>query len=185
MNRAALFVLMMAPLAACNTSPTVTATNASAEDVAAKMKASGMDAQFVSPGQWRTTMTIAEMKIPGMSAEMAESMKGHMGAAKSFESCLTKEEASKPKEDFFAKGNGDCRYDRFTMGNGKIDAVMQCKAQGATRTMTMNGTYGPDAYRMTIASTGTADSANPVAGMSMKMEMDAKRTGECTGKVKA
>lgn len=171
-------------LAACNSSPTVTATNASGEEVAAKIKASGIKTQFVSPGRWQTTMTIAEMSIPGTPPELAGQMKAHMGQGRTFETCLTPEEAKKPKEDFFAKGNGNCRYDSFNMGGGKIGAVMQCKMGEGTRKMTMSGTYGPDAYRMTVASTGTGDAANPMAGMSMKMVMDAKRTGECTGKEK-
>jgi hypothetical protein len=169
-------------LAACSKGPTVSATNASGEEVAAKVKASGMDAPFVSPGHWQTTMTIRDMSIPGMSPQMAQQMKAHMGQGKTFESCLTPEQAKKPKEDFFAKGNGDCRYDRFSMGDGKIDAVMQCKGEGGQRTMTMNGTYSPEAYHMAVASTGSGAAGNPMANMSMKMEMDAKRMGECTGK---
>ncbi len=169
-------------LAGCNSSPTVTATNASGEEVAAKVKAAQLDKQFVSPGHWDSTMTINDMSIPGMPPQFAAQMKSHMGKAKTFSSCLTPEEARKPKEDFFAKGNGDCRYEKFSMGAGKIDAVMQCKMGGGARTMTMNGTYGPDAYRMTVASTGTGSKDNPVAGMSMNMTLDAKRSGECTGK---
>lgn len=181
MVRYAPVTLALLALSACNTSPTVTASNASGEEVAAKIKASGMETQFVSPGRWETKMTIAEMAIPGLPPEMQDQMKVHMGQAKTFASCLTPEEAKKPKEGFFAKGNGNCRYDSFTMGSGKIDAVMQCDTGGGKRTMTMNGAYSPDAYKMTVASKGTGDAANPMAGMSMKMEMDAKRTGACTG----
>ena len=180
--RTTLMVLLAITLVACSKEPTVSATNATGEEVAAKVKASGIDTQFVSPGHWQTTMTIREMAIPGLPPEMAEKMKAHMGQGKSFESCLTPEQAKKPKEDFFAKGNGNCRYDRFSMGNGKIDAVMQCKSGGGERTMTMNGTYSPDAYHMAVASTGSDRSDSPIAAMTMKMEMDAKRTGECTGK---
>lgn len=172
-------------LAACNSSPTVTATNASGEEVAAKVKAAQMDGQFVSPGRWESTMTINDMAIPGMPPQFAAQMKSHMGKAKTFSSCLTPEEAKKPKEDFFAKGNGDCRYDRFTMGSGKIDAAMTCKMGDGQRTMTMIGTYSPDAYNMKVASTGTGEKNNPVAGMSMNMTLDAKRTGQCTGKEEA
>ena len=77
-------------------------------------------------------------------------------------------------------GSNGCRYDHFTMSGGKIDAAMKCTGNGATRTMTMQGNYSPDHYHMAIASTGSG--AGPAGGMSMKMEMDAKRTGACTGK---
>ena len=66
------------------------------------------------------------------------------------------------------------------MSGGKIDAAMKCGIDGATRTMTMQGTYSPDHYHMTMAATGSGP--GPAGGMSMKMEMDAKRTGACTGK---
>ncbi len=177
-----LAIIVPLALAACNSSPTVTATNASTAEIAKKMDAAGMGDQFVSPGHWEMKMTVAEMTIPGMPAKMAEQMKAHMGMGKTIASCLTPEEAKRPKGEFFNKGNGDCRYDRFSMGAGKIDALMQCTGGGGKRTMTMTGTYGPDAYHMAVASTGTAGADNPMAGMSMKMEMDARRTGECTGK---
>ena len=182
MLRHSMIALAVLALGACSKSPTVSATNASGEEVAAKVKASGMDTQFVSPGHWQMTMTIREMAIPGLPPQMAEKMKAHMGQGKTFDSCLTPEQAKKPKEDFFAKGNGNCRYDRFSMGDGKIDAVMQCKGEGGQRTMTLNGTYSPEAYHMAVASTGSGASDSPMAAMSMKMEVDAKRTGECTGK---
>lgn len=178
MNR----LMLLAPfaLAACNSQPTVTATNASVAEVAKKVEAANADRQFVSPGRWQSTMTINEMKMPGMPPEFAEQMKAHMGKAKTFETCLTPEEAKRPKGDFFGAQKG-CIYDRFTMGAGKIDAAMTCTAGGAKRTMTMSGTYAPDSYRMTVASEATGGGTGPDA-MSMNMTLDAKRTGACTGK---
>ena len=176
----ATYLLGALALAACHSSPTVTATNASVADVAAKMKAANLDGSFVSPGHWQTTMVVKDMSIPGMPPQMAEKMKAHMGQAKTFESCLTEEEAKKPKEDFFG-ADRSCRYDKFDMGGGKIDATMTCASDGMTRTMTMNGTYSSDAYHMAMATIGTGK-ASAMGNMSMKMEMDAKRTGACTGK---
>ena len=182
MVRLRLVIGVCLALAACSKGPTVSATNASGEEVAAQVKASGMDSQFVSPGHWQMTMTVAEMTIPGLPPQMAEKMKSHMGQSKVHESCLTPEQVKRPREDFFAGGDKGCRYDHFTMGGGKIDALMKCSGDTGARTMTMTGTYSPDAYHMAIASTGAGAPGNPMAGMSMKMEMDAKRTGECTGK---
>jgi hypothetical protein len=69
------------------------------------------------------------------------------------------------------------------MGNGKIDAEMTCNERGAARTMKMSGTYGPDNYAMTVASTGSGGAkGGPMSNMSMKMSMTGKRTGACTGK---
>lgn len=180
--RTSLTILCSIALAACSKGPTISATNASGEEVAAKVKASGMDTQFVAPGHWQMTMTIREMSVPGLPPQMAERMKTHMGQAKVHESCLTPEDVKKPKGDFFGAADKSCRYDHFTMGGGKIDALMKCNGGEGARTMTMTGTYSADAYHMAVASTGPGAPGNPMTGMSMKMDMDAKRTGECTGK---
>ena len=177
-----LMIAALASLSACNSGPSVSATNASTSEVAAKVEAAGIGAKFVSPGQWQTTMTIRDLTMPDMPPQVAAQMKAHMGQGKTFLSCLTPEEAKKPREDFFAKGSGKCRYDHFTMGGGKIDAALKCAEGPSMRTMTMTGTYSPESYQMTMTSQGSGDAGTPGAGMSMTMNLDAKRTGECTGK---
>ena len=181
-------LILIAPIAlmACNKGPSISAENASVAEVAAKVDAANGGKSFVSPGHWKTRMAIKEMAIPGMPPEMAEKMKAHMGQGKTFETCLTPAEANKPKADFFAGADKSCRYEKFEMGGGKIDMVMQCARAGGNQTMVMNGTYSDNSYQMTMSSTGTGapndPMAGPMAGMSMKMAMDARRTGECTGK---
>jgi hypothetical protein len=178
-------LILLAPLilAACNTGPTVTATNATGAEVAAKVKAANLDTPFVSPGRWEGTMTISDISIPDMPPQMAERMKGAMGKPKTFVSCLTPEEAKAPKEGFFGGEQKSCKFAHYTMGEGKIDAEMTCNARGTTRTMKMSGTYGPDNYTMTMDSSGSGGAkAGPMSAMSMKMTVSAKRTGECTGK---
>ena len=176
-------LILVAPaLLLCGCNKGVDMKNASASEVADKVKAATADGQFVSPGRWESTMTMIDMTMPGMPPEAAARMKGMMGKPRTFTSCLTEAEAKRPKEDFFSGGDGgNCRYDHFTMSGGTIDAAMSCKEAGAMRTMTMKGTYSPDHYHMAVAATGNGGAAG---GMSMKMEMDAKRTGACTGKEK-
>ncbi len=182
MKRVAL-IAGMAALAACNKSPQVDAKNASVAEVAQKVREAGADGSFVSPGKWQSKVTIEEFEVPGMPPEMAQRMKATMAKFqnRSFETCLTKEEAKRPKEDFFTGRNDRCRYDHFTMGGGKIDAQMRCGGEsGGTQVMTMVGTYSPDAYEMRMAMTreGGPPSA---AGTTMKMRIEAHRAGECTG----
>lgn len=175
-----LFLLACAlPLAACDSDPEVSARDASAEEVAHKVEAAGGSGNFVNPGQWRSTVTIEEMSVPGMPPQVAEQMKSMQGRMQVNEQCLTAEEAKRPKEDFFS-GKGNCRYERFDMAGGKIDAVMKCSEGGAAQTMTMAGTYSGNAYnmRMTMQSTGGGEDS----GMGMKMRVDAKRIGACTEK---
>ena len=181
MKRAAVLIACALPLAACDNSPQVSANNATAAEVAQKVREAADEQSFVAPGQWQSKVTIEEFDVPGMPPEMAQRMKATMAQfqERSFESCLTKEEVKRPKEDFFAGDNKNCRYDRFDMANGKIDAVMKCAGGGATQTMTMTGAYTPDTYQMQMAMQAEGDGAS--AGMRMKMRVDARRAGECTG----
>lgn len=180
MNR----LILLAPvlLAACNSGPAVTAQNASVGEVAEQVAKAQAGGQFIAPGRWEATMTIEKLEIPGMPPEMAKKMESHMGKGRVIVSCLTPEEVKKPKEGFFGGQEGNCRYDRFTMADGKIDGEMKCSGDGANRTMTMTGTYSPDTYTMSVSSTGQGTADNPMGAMSMKMTMAAKRTGACTGK---
>jgi hypothetical protein len=116
-----------------------------------------------------------------MPAEMAAKMPSFEGRIETAKSCLTPEEAKRPKEDFFAGDNKNCRYDHFTMAGGKIDAVMKCSAEQASQTMTMKGDYTPDTYNMQMSMKAEGGKGYD-AGMTMRMRVDAKRVGECTGK---
>lgn len=172
--------LLMAPLlalAACNSSPTVEATNATGAEVAAKVKESGVTDQFISPGNWQMAMKINEMTMPGMPPAAAERMKGMMGQGHTFNECLTEADVKKPKEDMFSGGDKECKYDHFAMGGGKIDITMSCGGE-QPRTMKMAGTYSPNEYHMAVSSDGTGKSGP--GAMSMKMEMHAQRIGACT-----
>jgi hypothetical protein len=178
MNRAILLIGLAVPLAACG-SPTVDEKNASVEEVTEKVRRASDEKGLVNPGKWVSTVTIEDMVIPGMPAGAAEQMKRMAAQSHTGESCLTPEEARKPQGDFFG-ANDKCRYDHFTMGGGKIDAKMQCEDKGASQVMQMNGTYSPDAYTMRMTSMITNPSGPGT--MTMKMKVEAKRVGPCTGK---
>lgn len=166
-------------LAACNQGPEVREENASVAEVQKEVAEAGGAAGFVRPGRWESQVTIEEMKIPGMSAEAANQMPNFEGRVQTSVNCLSEEDVKRPKEDFFTGDNKNCRYDRFTMADGKIDAVMKCTDQGATQTMTMQGSYSPTTYNMRMSMVGSGEGA---VGMSMKMRVDAKHAGQCTGK---
>ena len=176
----------LALLAACDSSPEVDVRNANASEVGeavAKSGIAGDDAFQVRPGKWESKVAIEEMEIPGMPAGMQEQMKSTFAQHQpgGFTSCLTPEEARKPKADFFAGKDNNCRYDHFKMGDGKIDAKMRCDAGGAVQSMEMAGTYSPEAYTMTISSVRTGGEG-PGGEVRMKMRMEARRVGECDGK---
>ena len=94
------------------------------------------------------------------------------------ETCLTPEDVKRPKEDFFAGKNNQCRYDHFTMGNGKIDAVMHCGKGDSAQVMQMAGTYSPDSYQLQMSMKASA-ARGEASGMAMKMRVESRRVGEC------
>lgn len=170
-------------LGGCNKSPEVQAKNATPSEVAEKVRASGGDQSFVHPGLWQSKVTIEQFDMPGMPPEMASRMKTMMARNQEhdFETCLTPEDVKKPKEDFFAGKHNECRYEHFTMGDGKIDAVMHCGKGGGAQTMQMAGTYSPDAYQMAMSTKVESDEKD-VQAMQMRMRVESKRVGECSAK---
>lgn len=183
MRFALALVAAVLPLAACDRSPQVNEKDASVEEVAQKVRESGADAAFVRPGLWESKVTIEQFDVPGMPAEMVQRMKTMMAQNQEhgFQTCLTAEEVKRPKEDFFAGKNKECRYEHFTMGGGKIDAAMHCGGKDGTQVMQMAGTYSPESYQMQTAMKMEAG-GGAEGGMAMTMRVEARRVGECTGK---
>lgn len=179
MYRAILMFSLAFPLAGCGSEPTVREENASIEDVSESVREASREQGLIRPGKWSSSVTIERMDMPGMPPQAAEQMKRMIARTHSSETCLTPEEVSQPKGDFFG-GNENCRYDHFTMRGGRIDARMSCTAQGATQVMDMEGTYSSDSYQMRMSS--TTEGGPGGEGMTMQMRVEAKRVGECTGK---
>ena len=186
---AALAPLAVLALAACGgktdggSTAAVSVTNASQQEVAEKVAAAagGENAMMVEPGRWEGVVKIEEMDIPGLPPQARDQMKAQMGRENSFVSCVTEEDV-KAKRAFFTGDARDksCTYDHFAMAGGKIDAAMKCDRGGdGAMLMTMNGRYAPQSYSMAITSQGQGE--GPMAKMSMKMSVSAKRVGACKG----
>ena len=95
--------------------------------------------------------------------KQAMSQHGNM----TYDYCLTPEQAKRPQGKFFNdKAANNCRYDHFTMGGGKIDAVMRCDGKPSSMTMTIDGTYGADSYATHVQMNMAG---GPQGSMSMKM----------------
>jgi hypothetical protein len=172
--------LPLLALAACDSSPDVNAKNAKPSEVAAQMKEAAGKGSFVRPGQWEQTVTLVNIEAPNMPPEAKQYMQKAMSKAQVHNVCLSKEQAEKPREDFFTGADKNCTYEHFNWGDGKIDLKLICKHEQATTTMAMNGTYSPDNYVLTMTSTNNA--AGAVGDMTMTMKVDAKRTGDCDAK---
>ena len=163
-------------LAGCGDGKSVTATNESVSNVAKKVSDAGLK---FNPGRWESTMKFVKLEMEGMPPEAKDMMSKMIGKDRTFASCLTKEEAEKPDAKFFGQADERCKYDTFSMGGGKIDAKMTCKAEQGTQTMTMVGAYTPDTYQMTMSINGMGPQGKT---MSMQMDVNAKHNGACTGK---
>jgi hypothetical protein len=183
MKHVLLLVAAVATLGGCNKSRTVDEKNATPAEVAQKVREAGADRNMIRPGLWQSKVTIEKFDMPGMPPEMAKQMKSVMaqGQVQDSQACLTAEDVRQPKEDFFAGRNNQCRYEHFTMGDGKIDAVMHCGKKDQGQTMRMAGTYSPDSYQMQMASQMSTDDQG-AGTMQMQMRVDARRIGECGAK---
>jgi hypothetical protein len=168
---------MMAILAACNSSPTVTADNASPKQVQQKVAAAGA-IDMISPGRWEGVVHITEMTMPGLPPEARARLAQARGDEK-IVTCVTPEDIKQSKASMFGDLGGECKYDHFAMGGGKVDGTATCNSGNVKTKTTVSGTFSSDAYHLTVRSEGTG--ARPTENMTMAMSADARRVGACRG----
>jgi hypothetical protein len=168
---------VMGMLAACDSSPKVTANNATPQEVQQKVAAAG-SLEMISPGRWEGVVHIAEMTMPGLPPEAQAQMAKARGDQK-IVSCVTPEDVKESKGSMFGGMGKECKYDHFALGGGKIDGTATCDAGGAKMKTTVSGTFSSDTYHLAMHSEATG--AKPMSGMTMTMSVDAKRTGACRG----
>ena len=177
--RAAYALMLAVALSACGDDKTVEKKDASAAEVAKSVADAGMK---LNPGRWELTMNFAKFEIEGMPPEAKKAMEQMLGQGRTYANCLTKEEAEKPDGAFFGQEGADCRYEKFSMGSGKVDATMTCKGEGpegeTEAKMTMAGTYSANTYAMKMDMQGAAPNGK---NMNMTMAIAAKHVGDCKG----
>lgn len=173
-------VILVFPLllAACNSSPSIKAENASVAEVAQKAQ----QAIRIEPGQWTGKVELSGLKMPNLD-QMPPEMRARMQAAMqhSFTNCITPEQLADPKRGLFqTDADRSCIYDRFSMQGGKIESEMTCQ-RGATKQHTrMTGTFTATSYDMVGESEVIGN--GPGGGSGGKVHITAARTGMCTGK---
>ena len=136
------------------------------------------------PGRYEAKFKIVKMDMPGLPPELEGMFKDQLGKIETSVSCLTKEEAEKAEENFFKPpktGGDDCKYNDFKIGGGKISADMTCQDGPAKQDMKMEGSYSADGYAMNVKADGNMGEQK----MSMEMEIDSKRVGDCDGTEKS
>lgn len=136
------------------------------------------------PGRYEAKLKIIKMDMPGLPPELEGMFKQQLGKIDTSVSCLTKEEAEKAEENFFKPpktGGDDCKYNDFKIGGGKITADMTCQDGPAKQDMKMTGSYSADGYAMNVKADGNMGEQK----MSMEMEIESKRVGDCDGTEKS
>ena len=88
--RAAIALIPLAFLAACNDGGTVEKKNASTAEVAKSVADAGMK---LNPGRWELTMQFKKFEVEGMPPEAKAAMQKMLGETRTFASCLTREQA--------------------------------------------------------------------------------------------
>lgn len=93
------------------------------------------------PGLYRATITMTGIDIPGMGSDMA----GHgSGMTSTHENCLTQQDVEGGYQEMMKQGQDEsCRYERFNIAGGKLDAVMVCRTAEGEARMEMIGTATP------------------------------------------
>ena len=126
----------------------------------------------LSPGKWASAGAVTSIDMPGMPPEALAMMKKR---PINHSYCLTPEQAAKDPRQMFKGDNGECEYTKFSMADGKLNAVMQCKGPQGKMTMTMHGTYSASSYE----STNVMVVEGPRGNMKMTSKISGKRTGAC------
>lgn len=171
--------MMMAPLmlvlAGCDRG--IELTNASIEEVAAASKG----AQKQQPGEWETTTTLEKVDVGDakVSAQVADVLKGQVGQKQTTKACVTKDQVGSPALGDMSKmtGSKDCRFEKFAMKGGAIDATMRCSRPDRSLTVSQKGQYTETGFdiRSVVAQSLGAQSTT------MTMHVTGKRTGDCPG----
>lgn len=169
--------LLAFALTACSKEPDGPKT---AEEVKAEMADLAKDAR-PEPGKYRTTIKIINVSIPGVPEADAKKMQGMFGSTgQASEHCLTKEMADKGFEEFGKHAaQGNCTYDRFSAGGGKMDAVLTCKTAATVTTRSeLHGTFTSTSSNLKMK-TESSGGGLPGGKMTMEAEVSSERIGDC------
>ncbi|SFR86251.1 DUF3617 domain-containing protein [Sphingomonas jatrophae] len=124
----------------------------------------------VTPGQWKITAAVTEAEMPGVPAMVM----GMIKKPRTITQCVTPEQAKQGPQEMM-KRDKSCRFTRYSMTGGKLDAEMVCtQPGGGTLTAVSRGTYTADSFQSVADMVGTG--AHP---MKMTVATSGKLAGEC------
>ena len=132
----------------------------------------------MSPGQWRTTVSVTAMSMPGLPPGAAAKMKSRPFSS---EECVTSADMA---EFLGKKANTDpddaarCTVNHMDHSGGHIEGQSTCTdGAGGSHTVHMTGTYRADRVDMVV----NVDGQTSQGPMSQTMSMTSERIGDCPG----
>jgi hypothetical protein len=176
---------VLLPLAALTLLALAGCSKQTPEDKAAAAVASGDPAKAAAemafqfqPGQYRTTIAVHKVAVPGMPAMMAEQMKHAMSKSLSSEHCISPEQAAKGVEAMKQHmGQGKCQFESFNARGGTVDSVFTCQtgADMALRS-TSHGTYTRTGSEVAVKAEMKGPGGNAVQ---IEQTVTTARIGDC------
>lgn len=142
-----------------------------------ELTAAASDAVKPDPGQYRSTMELLSVDLPGAPEGVADMMKNSMSSQTS-EYCLSPEDVDKGFEQMAAQSQeGGCVVKRFDIDGGSFEADMTCGAgELAEMRMSMKGTGTETSAEMFMDMEGEMPG---LGAMTMKMKINNERIGDC------
>lgn len=148
-------------------------SNASLSEVAEAAR--GADRQ--QAGMWDVSTEVEALDLGAMGdAATAAQLKRELGRRHTNRACLTQEEASVvgiPGPGALA--GAQCRFDRFRMQGGTLDATMRCKRPDGQMVVTQTGRYRRTSYDLHT----TVRQTTALARTAMTMHVTGTRIGDC------
>lgn len=135
--------------------------------------ASNMNA--MQPGQYRTTVTILEMTMPGVPASAMANM--NMQPISTVECVTSTDIAEFASNDMPVEEGVTCTQNSMNTAGGRIEGSSTCQGPTGTRTMQMTGAYTSTHVEMEIAS--ASPMPNGAGDMTQRMRMVTDRMGDC------
>lgn len=166
-------------LAACNKGPSIDLKNATPAEVSKAMLDSGANRDLVRPGKWSSSVTIASVDTSQLPPDLAAKVNAQVNLPRVVEACITQAEVDHPERNL-TQGAGNCRYEHYKMAGGEIDGHMTCSGPGGSQDMTIQGSYGHDQYKMTIATKTSGPAGNAaLSGVGTTMKVESHRLADC------
>lgn len=127
----------------------------------------------IEPGRWEVQSRVVDLDMPGAPPQVANMMKSK---PQTHRHCLTPEEASAGPKEMLKETKGECKYTKYEMAGGKIDAAVQCTSKDTGQmNMTIKGAYTKTSYntRHTMKMNG------PMGPMTIISEASGRHVGAC------